>query len=401
MAFNPSGSWSVGGFQLPDFGITEAIGGALGQGNNTQGGSNIVPNNVQNAANYINPVPFGNFSSNNPTGGYQTGSIVDGYRAPGDVLGTTKTQTPPPGGNGGSGGGGSTQTTSTQQTQTADPFMQALNSAYGGENDYLNQAESTLRGAQPGILNTINSDVNTSESNLKNSQNDASSQIDLSAKQGQQRQQDALTAARRLYNELIQGGQQRFGGASSAGEAYQALAGRELQQNNQQTSTDYNTFMGQIQQAKSSLQSQYTSALSTLEQKRQDALQQAQQDFNDKLLSIQHDRTMADQDKANTALQALQDLRNNVYQINVAQAQNTGTLQKLAQDANSQLESATQTFMQQQQNAGQGLNTFGQATTTNPNTGLSLYDPNSPQQVMQTGYVDPNKKYDQFGNPIS
>lgn len=83
MALPHKGSW--GG--LPDFGITEAISGALGAGKTSQGGSNLVGGgsllNQQRASNYtpyvqqgvtlgINDGPGGSFPQGNPGGGTPT-----------------------------------------------------------------------------------------------------------------------------------------------------------------------------------------------------------------------------------------------------------------------------------------------------------------------------------------
>lgn len=279
------------------------------------------------------------------------------------------------------------------------PEQQLLDSAFNAQNDYLNQAEGAIKGAQPGILQGINQGTDTALTNLGASNTAAMGQIDQSQQAGEQRKQDALVAARRLYNELVMGGQQRFGGSSSAGEAYGALTGRELQRNTAQTNTDFSTFMGQVQTAKTNLQTQYENGLRTLEQQRQDALRQAERDYQDKLLSIASDRSQAAGAKANSQLQLLQQLRNNVYAINVAQAQNTGTLQKSLQDAQAQLNQYTAQISPNVGAVNQGQQAFSANTTTAPKTGLAINTAGGSAPTFNpTGAINPDqRKNDQFG----
>ena len=295
----------------------------------------------------------------------------------------------------GSGGGSSAPATSSQPSGP-DPFQQALDSAYGAEMGYLDQAQGAIQGAQSGIISGINQNVDTSLTNLGASNKAGMGQIDQAQGQGEQRKQDALVAAKRLYNELVMGGQQRFGGASSAGEAYGALTGRELQRNTQQTNTDFSQFMGQIQTAKTNLQTQYENGVRTLEQQRNDALRQAERDYQDKLLSIQHDRSMAAQNKAQAQLSALQNLRNNVYAINVQQAQQSGTLNQLLKQTQAQLQQQEQSIMQSMQGVNQGAQAFNTNTTTNPRTGLAINAPQGGQSFNPTGAISPTRREDLF-----
>ncbi len=247
-----------------------------------------------------------------------------------------------------------------------------INQIYGSAMNDISNQENTLRSNQQSILGDINSAYGSSTGTLQSNLNQSNAQLDQSAQQGGQRQQDALTAARRLYGDLIQGGQQRFGGASSAGEAYQALTGRELQRNSQQITSQYNDFMGQVSLARSNVQSKYDDAISQLEQQRNSALNQANRDFQDKLSQINSLRNQAASDKASAQLSALQELRNQIYNINIATSQNSQALNTYKTQAETQLQTAISQFTQSNQNAGSALTAYGQNTTTNPTTGLAI-----------------------------
>lgn len=318
-------------------------------------------------------------------------------------IGPNTPKTPPPpannptsgGSGGGTGGGGNT----TPAGQAPDTFLQLINDAYNARMGDLNSQEGTLNNQQGSIVSDINSSADTSKNSLTSNLAQSQSQIDQSGAQGGQRKEDALSAARRLYSELSMGGQQRFGGASSAGEAYSALTGRELQRNNQQITTDYNAFMGQVSQARQTVQAKYDDAVAQLENQRQLALNQAQRDFQDKISQINSLKSQAAGDKASQQMQALQNLRNQVYNINLATAQNNQNIQQFKTQAETELQNATQAFSTQTGNAQGGLNSFSTNASTNPQTTLAFGNTQGGPGALQTGQVaSQNPKDDEFFN---
>ena len=197
------------------------------------------------------------------------------------------------------------------------------------------------------------------------------------------------------------GGQQRFGGSSSAGEAYQALTGRQLQQNQQQTSNDFNQFMGQVSLAKQNVQAKYTDALAQLESQKQQAISAANRDFQDKMSQLNTLKSQAAGDKANQQLQALQNLRNQIYNINISTAQNSQALAQYKTQAEQQLQEAISAFGQNAGAAQTGFNAFAQNTTTNPQNQLSFGGQSAQANPMMMGAISPTQRKDQFGNPIA
>lgn len=383
------GSW----FGLPDFGVTEAIGSLFGGAKTAQGGSDIFLNPGNHPPSFQGPVkPGETISGQSPFASRQ----VLGSSTPNNLVPAGNPI--PPGGT-----GGNMPSTPQQATPTIDPVQREIDNVFNSSMNYLGGLENSLRSNQPGITGEINSNYNTGSANLERSQQTAEGQIGQSQQQGEQRKQDALTAARNLYNELIMGGNQRFGGASSAGEAYQALAGRELQRNSQQVQTDYSSFMGQVAQARNNLQMQYQNSLASLEQQRQSALNQAQRDFQDKLNQINAMRTEAAQTKATARLNAITDLRNQIFQINVATAQNSQTVQNYARQLHDQLAQYEQQAMSQAQSAQAGQQAFLGQASTNPSSALNMGDGSAqgvPQQYI--GMINPNKDQQLVGqiNPF-
>lgn len=323
-------------------------------------------------------------ANDNPAYKVQGGSVLGASTGPGGANTGGGA-----GGTGGSGGSGVANTTGTAGVTAPDPTQELINQYYDAINASLQDSENLINQQQPGIISGINQNIDTSIGNVNRSNDAAVAQVGQSEQQGTQRKQDALTAATRLYNDLQMGGQQRFGGASSAGEAYAALTGRELQRNQAQIGSDYNSFMGQIATAKNNLQVQLQNALATLEQQRNSALSQAERDFQSRLAEINSQRDQNAANRASAQLSALQTLRNNIFNVNLAQAQSQQNLTTLASQVNSNYESAIKQFTLQQNNANTAGTTYNNQTTTNPTSQLSMatpsYNPSTPTYFGDTG----------------
>jgi hypothetical protein len=210
--------------------------------------------------------------------------------------------------------------------------------------------------------------------------------------QGENRRNSAIDAARRLYNELLMGGKQRFGGASSAGEAYQSLAGTELQRNNQSIATDYSTFMGQVDMARNSLTERYNQSLQQLELQKQQLLSQAQRDFQDRLLEIDRMKAEAGQNKANARLEALQSLRNQAYQIQLSTAQNQSQLNTAKAQAEQELQNAISSMGANVQQANTAGQTLAQNVPSQYQTGLALGPTQQSAAQQYTGAINPRRQ---------
>lgn len=391
MAESVQGTWGIGGFKLPDFGATELF-------NVTTGGNTSNP--IWN-----NPAVYqATYGSPQPTPDQiKSTSIIGGY-SPSLTPNTIERQTvlnevnPGNGGNGGNGGGGGNPAGNQDVVHPGADYGygELINRSYNSRMNDLAQQEGTLRQNQGSILSDIGGQYDVSRGTLGSNLKQSQTQLDYAGQQGSQRQQDALTAARRLYNDLIMGGQQRFGGASSAGEAYQALTGRELQRNNAQITQDYNTYMGQVSMARQGVQAKYDDAMSQLEQQKNAAINQANRDFNDKLSQINSYRNQAASDKAAQQLNALNKMRDQIYNINVAVAKNSGALNTYKSQAETQLKQMEDSINQSYQAAQGGLNTFSQQTTTNPQTALSFQGAPMAQAYSPTGAIYQPTRKDQY-----
>lgn len=238
------------------------------------------------------------------------------------------------------------------------PSEEELNALYNPAMEYLNQAESTLRGQLPTTLDLLGQQAQTSQGLLGNQRASAQSQLGEQQTQATQRKEDAISAARRLFSELQMANQQRFGGASSAGLAASELQGRELMRNRSTIGQDYNTAARQIEASKLDVENQYQSGLQQIEDRKQQAINEVNADFQSKLLEINSQRASTQQAKAAARLELLQQARDRVFQINLQDFNFKQQLaaQKQAADAQiSQYSSALQNQVGTAQSATSGF----------------------------------------------
>jgi len=158
-----SGSWSIGGFRLPDIGVTEFISSLSGQVRTGQGGSDLIPN-LPTPGNYnYNPTLNASLNPNLTPQQYvnlfpqpksttqpilSTQSINQPPNQPKSTTQTTNT-----GGNtGGGGGGGGSRGITASQALALGWDVNKLPAGYylvsegggGGGNDYANQIRSNI-----------------------------------------------------------------------------------------------------------------------------------------------------------------------------------------------------------------------------------------------------------------
>jgi len=189
----------------------------------------------------------------------------------------------------------------------------------------------------------VNADRDTSLANLEK-QRATNKETALTTKE------DAQTAARRLYSELQQGYRQRFGGASSAGEAAQALTNVEQQR------------------AMAANNRTYQSAITQVDTSADSAIASAQSEFRNQLLTISQNRTQVESERLAARRQALSDLSTKVFQIQQQRETFKQNLQLMQEQARLQNESNLSSLST---NPTSTLTTSGNQTTASGNAGLS------------------------------
>lgn len=400
MPITPSpGNWNVGGINLPDWGISEAILGPA-WGNSAPANNPLVqPPAVEqrlNDANAYGPqLPPANATNYALTG--NVGALPTNNPPP--------STTPPPSNNGGSSNTGKFWDAADGWKDVPSPTsneaeMREVDSAYGSAMDFLNRAEQAIRGFQPTVEAGINStvDMNTQLANTQKAQGErgiATAQTDT-----QSRLQNAITAARQALQESMAGGRQRFGSGSNITKALGEYGTTKFQQASGQARDSAEQTYRSLAEQTQQLTESYGNAISQLNQWKQTQMQQAQQEFMNKLMEIDSNRNEAAQNKSFQKIQLLQDMRSRADAIK-------NQAWTFAQN----LEAQRQAYSQQ---IGSSINAFGQGATAGANnaamTGANAINSVNMTPISATGQATTNpsaitgqttqKKYDQFGNPI-
>jgi hypothetical protein len=373
------GTWNIGPFQLPDYGFTETRSGGGPTWQNP-----LIPY-AQAAESTPPPRPPGG------GGGSWGGDNVLGVET-GPTGSTGESPT------GGFPTGGSPMQPSGPSEQ--DFLSSQLNSIFNPVFAALQGQENILSANYATVPGEIEAQYQTSAGNLAQQQKQGMAELTSQETQIGKRQTDALTAAIRLFNELQRGGQQRFGRASSAGEAYGALTAIEQQRRQGTIQSAYETAMQQVGQYKTNLNEKYALALQDLENQKNSALNEAQRDFRDALQQIQNAKAQAQSDKATASLNALQDLRNRVYTIN---QQSLSFAQQLALNNQISLKAVddyTQKVAQSISGAQVVGTNFANQATLNPTTSYGISPGQTAPQtaIAQTGAINKTWHQDENGN---
>jgi len=213
-----------------------------------------------------------------------------------------------------------------------DDYLAQIDKESGNTMNFLQQQEEALRADQPGI-----------ESNITN-------QANLARQRALSTKEDAQSAARRLYSELQQGYRQRFGGASSAGEAATALTNAEQQRVMAQNNRTYQDAVAQVD-------------LSAAQ-----SIQSAQSEFRNALLTINQNRVATENERLAARRQALSDLSNKVFQIQQQREAFKQNLALMQEQARLQNEANLSSFST---NPTSTLTTNNTAATASGNAGIS------------------------------
>lgn len=245
-----------------------------------------------------------------------------------------------------------------------------IDEAYGQSYSYLDQAEQALRNDLPSALQAAQGNYDLNAQQLGNQRLDANNTLDTQKGKATTSYENALADGRRVFQEQNIGAQQRFGGSSSAGQAFSEIQSREQARQFGQTNRQFTDLTQGIEQQRNSVEREYQTGLLQLTQQKQTAVDQANRDFQNKLLSISQNRAQLGQAKAEARLQALQQLRSEVFAIS---------------QQNQQFEQALSMQRQQAQQQLSGFSQFSQGATDQSGQMASNYNPQISSQYGATG----------------
>lgn len=213
-----------------------------------------------------------------------------------------------------------------------DEYLSLIDQEANNSLNFLNQQESAIGSERESTLGNIEKQRATNKESARTAK------------------EDAQSAARRLYNELQMGYRQRFGGASSAGEAAQALTNAEQQR----------TMAGN--------ERSYQNAITQVDTSADSAIASAQSEFRNQLLQISQNRTQVESEKLAARRQALSDLSNKVFQIQQQRETFKQNLQLMQEQARLQNQTNLSALSV---NPTSNLTMSGANTTASGNTGLT------------------------------
>lgn len=269
-----------------------------------------------------------------------------------------------------------------------------IDEAYGSSQNYLNDAENNLRSDYPTVLKDITGQYNLGVNQAGSARTNALGAISTQQELATQKNQDVMSDARRLYDELRRGYQQRFGGASSAGQAATELGNLEQQRQQGKIGRDYTNTVNQIEGQRVQVQQKYDESLQQLEQTKNVAVNEANRDFQNKLLQISQSRAENEQAKAQARLSALQDLRNKVFQINLQNMQFQQTLQAQKAAADQQLSQYASTLTQSVSDTTNTVGGFNPTVSSNlQSTTTGAYPQTNPYFGAISSAQNPEDKY--------
>ncbi len=282
------------------------------------------------------------------------------------------------------------------------PSEADINAIYQPQAEYLNQQQQQLEGQLPSVLAQADADFALLQQELSGNRQKNLGTVQESQISATMRKEDVLAAARRLYDQLRRGYQQRFGGSTSAGQASSEIASAEQQRQMGLTERQYGDTTRQIEQQRQGIETDYQTGNMKLLQGKQQAIAKVQSDFQNQISTIQSNRAMLESAKAQAKLTALENLRNQVFAINQQATQFAQTLEAQRQASLLDVQNYTAKLNMYGQNAAGATGAFGSGTTTTPTSTLQATTPSSNWSSPYTGNKGSQtvKQYDQFGNPV-
>lgn len=265
-----------------------------------------------------------------------------------------------------------------------EQYLNEINNSYGTTQNLLGQAEGQANTEKQSALELAQKAYEASVGSLGATKQSQLGQIGQNITATQNRKQSAQDEAAQMYNEMIGGARQKFGGGSSAGEAAQALLGQQMQRQIGTTQKDFNSTMSQIEQQKVDLETNYSSALQQLDVQKQQSLNDIMSSFNQRIQAINQSRATSEENKAQARLVVLQNLRSQAMQIQQQQDVFKQNIQSM--------------YMQQQM----GLETYAkQLAMSGQNTASSFANLNKSIQTPTMQFTTPTASNMTLGQPGS
>ncbi len=272
-----------------------------------------------------------------------------------------------------------------EEARKAEEYKRYVDEQFSPIFGIYDQAESNLNQQYPGLISEAEAQAKASRGLLDNSKLSAQDLLSTQKQSAIQGGQNQTADQRRTLQELTQANRQRFGGSSSAGQAASEIQGREFQRNTFQIGQQTQNALQQVEQKRLEVDRTYQSSLQQLEVNTQKAKNDLQRSFQDKLLEINSGRANTASQKAAARMEALQQLRNEAYQIDMAKMQFAQQLQMQREANAAQLEAATKQFTS-------GVNTNTYTPTQSAPEAQSTVTTNQNDISQAVGQITPQRQ---------
>lgn len=287
--FNPHASnRSVFGVKVPDFGLTELVGG----NKTTQGGSNLF--GPKQAA----PQVLGTTGTT-----YGPSPVAGPQRSTGRSVPQPQQQ----------------QQSQPQQGGQQGPSTEdQLNAVYNPINDFLNQMAQEYEGGRPEAEAQIGTSFDREATTYANKE--ATEIGGLNSQEGvvNREEANALAQARQLFNELSQRNVAMFGAGSSAGPAAQEILGRDTSRKFGSVGETATAGRTTIEGERTRVKTFTAQKKAELETQKQEAIRNVQKEFREGLLKINGMKAQNESAKASARLELLQQAQQQAFEIEQA-----------------------------------------------------------------------------------
>lgn len=272
-----------------------------------------------------------------------------------------------------------------------------INNIYSGLGDYYNKLRSTLSNQLPSVLQEAQSAYDANKATLDTGKQQALDSLGQQTEQAQQARQAAENEQRRLYEELSTGGVQRFGGGSSAGQAYNELLGVEQQRARAAQAQQYQNAINEIGATKTALEQNYNNQLLQLQNQLQSNKNQIQRDYQDKLSQIDSMQAQSEQEKSQMKLQALQQLREQAYQLELQNNEYAQQLKLQYAQQSSGLDNYLSSLSNELLSTGAGVDAYANLQSPTSDLALSGTNTSTSPQSLYTGAITSSNKDEEQG----
>lgn len=309
-----AGSWSLFGVGLPEFGLTEKLGGIIGAPRTAQGGSNIFGGSQA----MVSPAPSGGqVMGAQSSGGGPGGAFPPGRPASQQSIGGQPSGGQPSGG-------------LPLEQNPEQPDFSAYDQAIAQAQEALNIGEQAALGSRDAAITEAEASGQQQTKLAQQAQSEKLGGLGEQRTRESGRAENAIAQARQQAAEMQQGLQARFGKSTGTGAFVGELTGRAALQNIGGIQQGLQQTMTQINQEEQNVRNVTANLLSQISQQTENAKVQARSAFDQARAEIASRKGELQSRKAELMMNALQSYQQLLQEV---EARNTAFKQQLYQKA--------------------------------------------------------------------